>query len=189
MSHQEIEPNQKLKVSEQSRVVQPKSTVEMQAAYGDKFQDHLMEQYKMCVEMADRISVRRSQANSFYISLLSALIALLSLVIDKQLFSGSKNILLLSTSVLGLALCFAWYTNIQSYRQLNSLKFRVIHEIEQYLPFHSFTREWEILKEQKENRKEYTRLTTIEKFVPLIFAIPYLGLLMYSFLSIFSIIK
>jgi hypothetical protein len=79
MSHQEIEPNQKLKVSEQLRVVKPKSIVEMQAAYGDKFQDHLMEQYKICVEMADRVSVRRNQANSFYISLLSALIALLSL--------------------------------------------------------------------------------------------------------------
>lgn len=101
MSNQEIESTQKLKTSEQLRVTQPKSTTIMQAGYGDKFQDHLIERYKICVEMADRISVRRTQANNFYISLLSSLIALFSLVIDKQLFSGSKTILLLSTSVLG----------------------------------------------------------------------------------------
>ena len=37
--------------------------------YGDKFQDHLIEQYKLYVEMADRVSARRAQTNRFYISL------------------------------------------------------------------------------------------------------------------------
>jgi hypothetical protein len=156
----------------------------MQRAYGEKFQEHLMEQYKICVEMADRVSVRRSTASNFYISLLSALLALLSLVIDKRLFSGSQDILLLSTLALGLALCFVWHVNIQSYKELNSLKFQVINEMEQYLPFRSFSREWEILKERKESRKRYVRLTFVEKFVPLIFAIPYIGLFIYSLISL-----
>lgn len=158
--------------------------------YGDNFQSHLLEQYKICVEMADRVSVRRGQANTFYISLLSALLALLSLITDNNLVSGSPNILLFFTSILGLSLCFTWYVNIQSYRQLNSLKFKVINEMEQHLPFPCYSREWAILKErQREGEKQYTRLTAIEKFVPLIFAVPYLGLLLYSLCIFVGILK
>lgn len=35
-------------------------------------QDLLIEQYKLYVEMADRISARRAETNKFYISLLTA---------------------------------------------------------------------------------------------------------------------
>ncbi|NJL40556.1 MAG: hypothetical protein HC840_20585 [Leptolyngbyaceae cyanobacterium RM2_2_4] len=152
-----------------------------QSDYGEDFQSHLLEQYKICVEMADRVSVKRGQANTFYISLLSALLALLSLIIDNKLVSGSSDVLLLFTSILGLTLCFTWYINIQSYRQLNSLKFKVISEMEQYLPFPCYSREWATLKErQREGEKQYIRLTAIERFVPLIFAVPYFGLLLYA---------
>lgn len=161
-----------------------------QEDYGEDFYSHLLEQYKICVEMADRVSVRRGQANTFYISLLSALLTLPSLLTDKNLFSGSSSILLFFTSILGLALCFTWYINIQSYKQLNSLKFKVINEMEQHLPFPCYSREWEILKaKERDGKKQYTRLTAIEKFVPLIFAVPYLGLLLYTLLVFVGILK
>ena len=160
-----------------------------QDKYGDNFQAHLMDQYKLCVEMADRVSVRRGQANTFYISLLSALLALLSLVIDKQLFAGPSSVLLFLTSLLGLALCLAWYVNIQSYKQLNSLKFQVIHEMEKSLPFPCYLREWDILKERRgDKKKRYIRLTTVEKYIPLIFATPYLCLLLYTLLVFAGIV-
>lgn len=189
MSKTEAQGSKQIIPSNNTRLIQPNQSTATNESYGDKFQEHLMEQYKICVEMADRVSVRRGAASNFYISLLSALLALLSLVVEKNFFSGSKSILLLFTSILGLALCIAWYTNIQSYRQLNSLKFQVINEMEQYLPFRCFSREWQILKERRESSKRYTRLTTIEKFIPLIFATPYIGLLIYSFLSFIMIAK
>lgn len=161
-------------------VMQNDLTATMRDSYGDKFQEHLIDQYKLYLEMADKISLRRSEANKFYISLLSALLALFSLVIEKKIFPWPQSILLLFTSVLGLIICFVWYINIQSYKQLNSLKFQVVHEMEQYLPFPSFSREWEILKDNKNKQKNYIRLTFVEQFVPVIFAIPYVCLIVYS---------
>ena len=157
--------------------------------YGDDFKLHLLEQYKLCVEMADRISTRRSQANSFYIYLLSAPPTLLTLVADKQPFSESRNILFLFIAILGLASCYVWYVNIQSYKELNSAKFDVINKMENFLPFPCFAKEWEALTLEKLKRKKYKPLTVIEKFIPLIFAIPYVGLLIYSFVNMTVIIK
>ena len=45
--------------------------------YGDNYQAHLMDQYRLYVEMADRTSQRRDQSNRFYAGLVSAIIALL----------------------------------------------------------------------------------------------------------------
>jgi hypothetical protein len=45
--------------------------------YEEAFKQHLLEQYNLYVEMADRITTRRAQTNRFYISLLSGLLALL----------------------------------------------------------------------------------------------------------------
>ncbi|OUL18602.1 hypothetical protein BV378_36005 [Nostoc sp. RF31YmG] len=161
----------------------PNASNILQKNYGDNFQLHLLEQYKMYVEMMDRISNRRSQANSFYISLLTGLLALISLVSDKNLFNGNQNNLLLIVAMLGIFLCFSWYVNIRSYKQLNSLKFKVIHEMEQYLPFPCYDKEWEILKKEK-NNSAYLRLTKVEQYVPFALATPYVCLLIYSITSL-----
>ncbi len=157
-----------------------------QDSYGDDFHEHLLEQYKLYVEMMDKVTERRGQTNTFYISLLSALLALLSLLVNKDnsLFSGDQNILLLILAILGISLCYVWHTNINSYKQLNSLKFKVINEIESQLPFPCYYREWEILREDKNN--QYKRLSRIEKFVPLIIVIPYLCLFIYSTYNFFK---
>lgn len=149
--------------------------------YGTDFQTHLLEQYKMYVEMMDRTTERRGKTNTFYITLLSGLLALPSLVIDKNLFDGAKAVLALLLAFLGLSLCFLWYININSYKQLNYLKFRVIHEIEPYLPFSFYSREWEI---EKDKVGQYKRLSKVEKYIPFIIAIPYFGLLIYSIRSL-----
>lgn len=156
------------------------------SAYGEKFHEHLLEEYKIFVSLADKTSVRRGQASKFYISVLSALFALLSLIIEREIVTISQPILLFGMSILGLAICLTWYLNIQSYKQLNSLKFQVLHEMEEQLPFRCFTREWEILKlqNQKKNRNNYVRLTTVEGFTPLIFAMPYIILMTYSILTL-----
>ena len=154
--------------------------------YGENFQAHLLEQYKLYVQMMDKVTERRGQTNAFYISLLSGLLALLYFLVDKNnlLFSGDQNILLLVLAILGIALCYVWHTNINSYKQLNSLKFKVINEMESHLPFPCYYREWEILSEDKRN--QYRRLNKVEKFVPLILAIPYFCLLLYSIYNLFK---
>lgn len=147
--------------------------------YGEKFHEHLLEQYKLYVEMADRISNRRGQTNRFYISLLSGLLALLSIVVGRHIFSDFQTVVFIIVAILGLALCILWNINIRSHRQLNSGKFKVIHEMEQHLPFPCYDKEWEILGEGKGGKK-YLQLTRVEQYVPFILAIPYLLLLIYS---------
>jgi hypothetical protein len=163
--------------------IPPNSVEAVKKSYGEYFQPHLLEQYKLYVEMMDRVTARRGQTNTFYISLLSGLLALLSLLVDKRLVLGYQFVVLLVTAILGLALCYVWYANINSYKELNSLKFKVINEIEPYLPFPCYLREWEILKEDNKSQR-YRRLTKVEKYVPFILAVPYFCLLVYSIYSL-----
>lgn len=157
--------------------------------YGENYQEHLLEQYKLYVEMMDRVSARRVQTNSFYISLLSGLLALLSLVGNKNI-SNFKNtdfqhIAILVLAISGMILCFVWYINIHSYKYLNSIKFKVINEMEEHMPFSCYDREWKILKTDKKYQGYLTQ-TQIEKHIPFFLAIPYIGLFIYF---LFSLIK
>lgn len=161
------------------------SIEEIAKRYGDNFQVHLLYQYKLYVEMADRISVRRGQTNSFYISLLTGLLALISLVGDKKLLAESQSVVLLAVAILGLSLCFLWYSNIRSYKQLNSRKFKIIHEMEQHLPFPCYNKE-QLLREKDMDSERYIRQTNIEQYVSFTLSLPYFGLLIYSIFSLFN---
>jgi hypothetical protein len=156
--------------------------------YGEKFQDHLLEQYKLYVEMADRNSSRRNQINNFYISLLSSLLAFIALVTNKDIVqfrgSDSQAVAFLAVAILGVLLCSIWYVNIQSYKQLSSSKFKVIHELEKQMPFPCYDKEWNFLKKDKQY-KGYLTQTNVERSLPAILSIPYLGLLFYSLMQLF----
>ena len=142
----------------------------------------LLEQYKLYVEMADRVSIRRGQTNRFYISLLSGLLTLVLLTQEKGLFSQHQSILLVAVALLGVALCALWNINIRSYRQLNTAKFKIIHEFEQQLPLAMYDREWDVLG-KGEDSKKYLQLTRVEQMVPFLFAIPYVLLLIVAIFS------
>ena len=179
VSEQNIESSVEIKLSNKS------PDISLEERYGSAFKPHLLEQYKLYVEMADRVSSRRVQIGSFYTSILSILLALLSITSNKELFQGPQRFVLLTVAILGLCLCLAWTANINSYKQLNSLKFKVIHDMETYLPFPCYGVEWKILKEDK-NRQRYFRLTAIEQYIPIILSIPYFCLFIYSLVKVFS---
>lgn len=135
----------------------------------------LFEQYKVYVEMMDRTSGRRAETNKFYITLLSGLLAFLTFLLGRQFCIGYEEIVIGLFAVLGLILCWIWHSNIQSYRQLSSGKFKIIHEMEKELPYECFKREWDVLK-----ASNYKRLTKVEQWVPKIMAVPYTLLLVYT---------
>jgi hypothetical protein len=158
--------------------------------YGQNYQQHLLEQYKLYVEMADNISARRAQTNQFYVSVLSALLAVVALV-AKIYGAGPSphpdlvNIAFLAITILGLVLCLIWYLNLMSYRQLNSGKFKVIHEMEAQLPYKCYDREWELLGRGTDWYK-YLSLTTIERYVPAMMAIPFALVFVYVLLKMLA---
>lgn len=145
--------------------------------YGESYKEHLLQQYKLYTEMADQVSRRRIQANQFYISLLSGLLAFLSFIVSQQSFNNARDMMMVSISCIGVFLCLVWYINIRSYKQLNKLKFKVIHEMESMLPFACYVKEWEL---EKEKQYRYIRLTRVENYIAIVMAFPYIFLLFYA---------
>ena len=52
--------------------------------HNDKWYSHLLDQYKLYVEMADRISSRRATANSYFLSVNSAILAFVGYLTSKD---------------------------------------------------------------------------------------------------------
>lgn len=157
-----------------SEPAQPLLQPVSEAAYGGLYRQHLFDQYKLAVEMADRVSARRMQANTFFLAVNTGLLTVLaSLVKDKTLagFSGALPIAAL------VALCFVWWRIVQSYRQLNSGKYQVILALEDLLPLAPYAAEWQALGRGKEP-KLYLPLTHVENWVPKLFGLLYLLLIM-----------
>lgn len=137
----------------------------------------LLEQYKLYVEMADRVSGRRVNANGLYISLLTGLLGVAQFVLVQNTPTDVRKVTFVVLGFTGIALCCIWNLNIRSYKQLNSLKFRVIHEMEGSLPFSCYKREWEVLNDK--GPRGYLRLSEVERYVPFVMMVPYLVLLTY----------
>lgn len=153
-------------------------------SYGKDYKTHLLTQYKLCVEMADKISSRRSTANNFFLSVNTVLISAIGILLR---FEGdlveSSLWWLVVTSVAGILFCWAWWINIRCYRGLNEAKFKVINAIEERLPVSAFSAEWALLN-PKDRTTVYPQLTKIERWVPTIFAFLYSVLMLIGISSI-----
>ncbi len=104
--------------------------------YGDKYQDHLLEQYKLYVETSQRVSEKRQNSNNYLLTLNSSLVTL-SVVLLSTYGNHKWNALIPGT---GLIVCFIWWSLVDSYKDLNTAKFDVIHELEDQLPVALFRR-------------------------------------------------
>lgn len=146
------------------------------------YQNHILEQYKLYVEMADRISQRRNLANVFFLSLNTTLLTVIGFLINKiQLIEPSW---LIAFPLIGLiAICVVWWWLIRSYRNLNSVKYKIIGLLEERLPSSPYwSAEWKELEEGK-NWKRYLPLTFLEIFIPIAFCFLYILLGTYLFFN------
>ena len=138
----------------------------------------LLDQYKMYVEMHDRISARRNQVNSFFISLLSGLLAIFSIASNQGHILNSPMVGLV-VGFLGSILCILWIFFFWFFCCFVVCFFLVILEMEEFLPFYCYNKE-SFLREQDLTGKTYLRPTSIEQYVSAIFGIVYLVLMFYS---------
>jgi hypothetical protein len=141
--------------------------------------------YQMAVEMADRVSARRMAANGYFLSVQTALVAILAFAY--QSVTPDRRAVLFIAAVLGCVLATTWFFAIRSYRRLNRAKFNVINRLEKDLATQYFTDEWAELANSTKNDVElksfrarwlqfkdrYTTLTNVETVVPVVFAIIY----------------
>ena len=129
----------------------------------------LLEQYKLYVEMADRISARRGLANSFFLTLNTGIVGVLAANVP----TGPMEWWLAIPLVAVLGECFAWFYLMRSYRLLNAAKYRVVGALEERLPASPFWRaEWWELGEGQD-RTRYWPLSHIERWIPMLFALVY----------------
>jgi hypothetical protein len=137
------------------------------------YQNHILEQYKMYVEMADRISSRRNLANIFFLTLNTTILGVIGFLFEKiQLINPSWLIIFPLLGILTLTI--VWWWLLRSYRNLNSAKFKVVGHLEKKLPSSPYwSAEWKELGEGKDLKK-YLPLTVLEKFVPIVFGILYI---------------
>ena len=143
--------------------------IEKEAFAGD-YESVVLEQWKTCIAEANGISEKRNNSNNIFITLNTALFAVITFTLDY------RSILL---SAIGIAICILWICTINSYKKLNSVKYEIINEIESKLPLAPLTSEWDRLN----NKYDYVRLTKIEKFIPWMFII------LYSISILYPVVK
>lgn len=142
------------------------------------------EQYKLYIEMADRISSRRIEVNRFYVTILTALIAVVSFIANAaSLEIASKNTLLLCVGLFGILLCVIWFINIRVFRDINAIKFEIINELESQFTFQGYKLEWE---KMQNNGSKYFQFTKIESLIPLLLSLPFLVLMITALFGLFA---
>jgi hypothetical protein len=137
----------------------------------------LFEQYKLYVEMMDKVSDRRHNANSFFLSANTALVTALagfSSLFQKSSSQSSSVGLVVVVAFAGVTFCFTWWRLISSYGQLNTGKFKIIHLLESRLPARLYAAEWVALGQG--NGSVYKPFTKVEIYIPIIFAGLYIAI-------------
>lgn len=120
----------------------------------------LLSQYQLYVGSAEQVSERRMSANAFMWTIQGALLTLLGIG-----FGVNNSALLLFAPLFGIASSYIWSKIIKSYKQLNSGKFKVIHELEKVMPASLFAYEWELLG-KGQDEKLYEPTSHIESVIP-----------------------
>lgn len=143
----------------------------------EKWYSHLLDQYKLYVEMADRISQRRATANTYFLSVNSAMLAFVGYLTSRE---STENLWMLA--VAGMSLCWLWKALITSYRNLNTAKFKIIHSIEKRLPISPYESEWAFMGKGNDP-KLYRPISHIEGGVPWVF----MGLHLIAFCQTFPL--
>ena len=132
--------------------------------YGSSFHAHLLEQYKLYVQSAENVSARRVASGRYLLTISAALVALYGI----QSAGFGQNYWTLVIPVMGFLVSLLWYRMIQSHADLNTVKFKLIHQLETHLPAAIYSYEWQLAEEGK--GRTYTPVTSIERWLPILFA-------------------
>ena len=135
--------------------------------------------FEVYLATAEKVSDRRAEANSWMLSVNSAIVGLYGyLQSDKLPVSApQKMVWLWAIPAAGAIVCLAWSALLKSYRELNRAKFAVLAELEADLLASPTTREREIYKEH--GRRALSR---IESLIPGCFVLLYIIMLVAALL-------
>jgi len=132
----------------------------------ERTQQSLLDQYRLLVESSERVVARRQTADTFFLSINSALLIFAGVLLGQgdpiSAVGGTVGTLL---SVIGFLVCLAWRRMTTSSRQLNTAKFKIIHLLEEHLPAAVFAAEWDALG-RGEDPSLYRPSAGLETWIP-----------------------
>ena len=137
----------------------------------DQREDTRFALYKLYLETAEKVSDRRAGANTWMLSVNSAVVALYGwLGKDEALAAGvapepERDVWLWAIPLAGILVCVAWAALLDSYRKLNGAKFKVLQDIERSFTLQLFAKEREYYK--AEGRRAFAH---VERWIPWSFA-------------------
>jgi hypothetical protein len=137
----------------------------------------LLDQYKLYVEMSDRIGQRRVAASTYFLSVNSAILGLVGYLTSTSSADGQWIL-----ALAGIVLCMLWRRLIRSYRDINAAKLLIVHRIEKRLPISPYDAEWEALGRGIDPRR-YQASSQLEAYVPLIFGALHVAVLLRAILG------
>lgn len=123
-----------------------------------------IEQYKAKLSDLGNIGVRQTAMTTYYVSIVSALFALLAFK-DKSLVDMGTSVLFMVCGA-GFLVSILWFYGLSFFRSLYRAKLTVLKEIEESLPFQTFSREFELM-----SQSGITSWLWIERLVPAVFSV------------------
>ena len=134
-----------------------------------------MSQYLMYAQTAENVSERRIASARLMNAVSAALIAALGVGPSGDAFFIYAFII----SIVGSLIACLAHLLISSHRELNRIKYLIIHEFEKEMMAQPFTREWDLLE-----LSSYVQLTQIERWIPVAFGVVHLFIAVYSLIGI-----
>ncbi|NCX93584.1 MAG: hypothetical protein EBX40_02785 [Gammaproteobacteria bacterium] len=145
----------------------------------DAYNHLLIEQYKIYIEMYDRVSARRTLANTFFLTLHAIFISALGISLHNPGTIAQAGLLIFP--LLGLlVLCYAWSRLVQYFRRVINAKEKVINEFEKRLPSNpSFLAE----RRAMSTDRPYNSLRRMEITLPYVFGALYVLSYLYILIA------
>lgn len=151
----------------------------------DKYHAHLLDQYKLYVEMADRLSARKVLVNNTFTTLLGA--AAVGFASAPKYFENEYAVFFqLGIMSVSLTISIIWWGYVVNHAKLSDTKYRVIHEIEELLPAQPYKMEYEYCIKE---RKTSSGLRRIDRILPVIAGILSIAGLVFATVDNWSMIK
>ncbi len=144
----------------------------------------LYQEYTYFADSTQTLADRRQSATQLYLGVQTSIFGLMTFLLSQANTSGgaeptperiNESLVLLPLFVVGLLICYVWYSTIDHYKRLISWRYQQLTKMEQELPGSQrmFTREWDE-HFQPEARRGALSFSNKERWLPLIVVLLYL---------------
>ncbi|MBQ6985877.1 MAG: hypothetical protein IJR48_06410 [Oscillibacter sp.] len=151
-------------------------------------------QYKLYVEMLEASTKRRMDTNALFISIHTAMVTVVSLF-------NKGNGWLVVVGIVGIAFSWVWRSLLINYNNSNALKWDVVYDMEQFLPYKPFYAEYydkrlkhdtEVWREgnyRSSEKRPYQAVSRLEQNLPVVFIVIYIGIAAYGGYCLYRTIR